>query len=149
MNKIIENLWLGNETDCKRAQDFKVIINVFKNSKLIEENKKKFYFKIALPDSNKTKYVFLQRYTYSLLKWSLDNNYKTLICCNTGRSRSANIVILYLMIKKNWNYDSAFNFVYSIRKIYREIWEKSTIINFNLLNFVDHKTKGLTIGSQS
>lgn len=145
MDKIIENLWLGNENSIR--EDFDVVINVYKNSKKIKENC--FYFKIAIPDSKKKKYLFLQRYGYSLLKWSLDNNYKTLICCNDGRSRSANIVILYLMIKKNWNYDSAFNYVYSIRKVFREIWESSTIINFNVLNFVDHKTKGLTSGGQS
>lgn len=42
-----------------------------------------------------------------------------LVHCKHGRNRSASIVIAYLMAKKQWDFETAFNFVYSKRPILR------------------------------
>ncbi len=48
----------------------------------------------------------------------IDGNEKVLVHCMHGQSRSATIVIAYLMWKKKMNYDEAFTFVNNRRKIF-------------------------------
>jgi dual specificity phosphatase 12 len=147
MEEIVENLWLGKKSDSisvmENRNGFKVVINVAKGlkieEKILSQREKFYYFKIAMPDSKNQKYLDLQKSAYFLLKWSLDQNYKTLIHCIAGKSRSANIVILYLMIKNNWNYNFTFNFVKSKRKgIIRKNFESTTIKNFEILSSITH-----------
>ena len=55
--------------------------------------------------------------TYNVIDTSVNNNENILVHCHAGVSRSATIVIAYLMRKYNWDRDQALNFVRSKRSI--------------------------------
>lgn len=57
------------------------------------------------------------RYIQSILKYRPWTN--VLIHCHAGISRSASIVIYYLMRSRKWDYDTALNFLRSKRSIVR------------------------------
>ena len=49
--------------------------------------------------------------TYKIIENSVNKNEKILVHCHAGISRSATIVIAYLMRKNKWSRDQALNFV--------------------------------------
>ena len=55
--------------------------------------------------------------TFNVIDKSVNNNENILVHCHAGVSRSATIVIAYLMRKNNWDRDQALNFVKSKRSI--------------------------------
>jgi len=117
MDQILPLLYLGNYRDAIRAIDNKsvdCIINVSRKSYATPKIGI-FCHHIAIQDINDTSTIPYQKIALDLLITSIINNQKTLIHCAKGVSRSATIVILYLMKINNWPYQAALNFVKSKR----------------------------------
>lgn len=53
----------------------------------------------------------------SYIETAIDKEETVLVHCKHGRNRSASIVIAYLMAKKKWDFDTAFQYVYNKRPI--------------------------------
>lgn len=118
MTKIIDNLYIGNFDDA-RDKYYDVIINLsgehldFSDIK----NNSCMIFNIPMDDEESFPINKYFDYTFCMIELSLIKKYKTLINCHMGISRSASIVIAYLMRKKNLSYYDAYDFVKSKRKI--------------------------------
>ena len=118
MDKITENIYLGNmysaiNIDNLKKEGIKKILSMADNSPKInyeEENITQKIIKILdIPNRNIIKY-FGECLNF------MDGEEKTLVHCKIGTSRSATIVIAYLIWKQKMNYEDAFNFVKTKRK---------------------------------
>ena len=136
MDFIIDSLYLGDNSDAKkliRERSIEAVINVshYENHKLPRKSKIK-YFKIGIRDSKNTD-SNLHLATYLVLDYCMKNNFKTLIHCSAGRSRSASYVILYLMVKHGMNYDQAINYIKERRRITDKRFKKIILSNYERL----------------
>lgn len=75
------------------------------------------YMKIALEDMPEQSITQCLDETYDFIDIHLSKNYRVLVHCAAGKSRSASIVIAYLMRKKQWSFDQSLEYVKSKRPI--------------------------------
>lgn len=121
MDQITKNLFLGGsgytEADLKR-NNIQVIINVAQevvvSSSLCQ---KRWYFKPAFYDHEEENLEPHLSYCKEII--DRHKNHNILVHCAYGISRSASIIIGYIMTKNNMNYDDAFKFVKDRRQIIR------------------------------
>ena len=128
-NQIIDNLWLGNfisSLDEKFLVDnnIKLIINLSKNLKFItrSENLKNItFYRIPIQDnlSQESDEGLIKSFNnaYRLIDKHLSNKQGVLIHCKAGMQRSATLVALYLMKKRNINFNQAKKLIVSKRFI--------------------------------
>ena len=127
MTPIIDNLYLGNACDASyyyklKNSNIKSIINV--TTEIPNYFKKEFdYFNISINDYNSesfSKEMFNNVLDYIYEKQKNEDG-NILVHCYMGSSRSATIIILYLIHKHNYTLENALKF----------IKEKRDIVNIN------------------
>ena len=154
MDEITEKIWLGNKIASNHfgnlnKHGIKQILSLVNSSPKTDNDKdyniKRKVIKISdFPRKNIIKY-FGECINF------LDGNEKTLVHCMIGSSRSATIVIAYLMWKQKMKYEDAYNFVKNKRKIVNpnfgfkkqlKIFEDLLIENNYILNNIDFNNLG-------
>ena len=112
MNYICDNIYLGDSTSAKNEsylQQFN-ITTVINCADEIKSNYSDIKFlKLNLYDMSNENLFPQFEFAYKFIKKNADNN--ILIHCFMGRSRSASLVVFYLMKEKGWDYDTCIDFI--------------------------------------
>lgn len=121
MSLIIPYLYLGSIDEASnmnwlRDNDIKVILNVASEVPLYSNCDIKTY-KIYLNDSPLQDILPILQYTYSIIDEAIKNRKNILVHCYAGISRSASIVIAYLIMKYGISLQDVYNYVKSKRNI--------------------------------
>jgi protein-tyrosine phosphatase len=118
MTKITSNVYLGNIQDARKYyNDFDIIINVSEVSlKSLHSMYKGILIEIPIIDSPSTNLKPYLTYTNIILDKARDKGQKVLINCYKGISRSASILIGWL-IHRGISYEEAYDLVFSKRNI--------------------------------
>ncbi len=107
--KIVENLYLGNIQNGIHHSNygFDKIINLtrFNNQYGIPT------VWINIDDSESSDYILIFNKVTTFIHDSIENGDKVLVHCQAGISRSATVVIAYIMRSKRYSLQDAFNFV--------------------------------------
>lgn len=112
-NEIIDGLYLGSSYNAYDINDLKknnisVIINVTDEISNFYENNILFdYYKFPIKDNNEDNIEEILEETYKIIDDNLDKRNNILVHCYMGASRSATVVIHYLMKKLDYSYDDA------------------------------------------
>ena len=118
MDQITETIWLGNMNSALnisylKKEGIKKILTIADSPPEINDEKSFFIKKMVkvadFPNRNIIKY-FGECLNF------MNGEEKTLVHCRIGTSRSATIVIAYLMWKQNMKYEEAYNYVKDKRK---------------------------------
>ena len=127
-SKIDNNIYLGssiNAANYKELKDIgiKCIINVTKAiSNYYEDNEDEFdYYRISVEDIENESIINNLDLVYKYIDRQIKKNKKILIHCFAGRSRSAAVVLFYLIKKYNLN----------IKEAYDLILKKRHVVNIN------------------
>jgi protein-tyrosine phosphatase len=122
---IIDNIYLGNGNNAANFSslennNIQVIVNITSELDNYFENLNKFiYYKFPLLDEKNNN---ISEYFKKFINvYETNENKNILIHCYMGASRSACLVLLYLIYKKNMTFDEANNFLI----------KKRTIVNIN------------------
>lgn len=116
-HEIIDNLYLGS---CFNAYNFyelknkniKVVINITDNiDNYHEQNLMLTYYKYPIRDNNIDDITNILIETAKVIELHLSRGESVLVHCYMGASRSASVIIYYLMKKNNWSYEYAKTFV--------------------------------------
>ena len=130
--KIIDNIYLGNAYNASnysviRNNNIKYIINATKELPNFYENSDVKYLRIPVADNCDHHISDHIHEAMEFIKMAQENNDgNILIHCYMGSSRSASIVMAFLVHKHKFNVDDAFLF----------LKDKRDIVNINL-NFID------------
>jgi protein-tyrosine phosphatase len=122
MNKIIDNLYIGdtsdgNEVVSSNAYNFDAFLNVARLENYHFERKSSVnYFKFPIRESGDETNVESFISVFFALRYCMKRNYKTLVCCAAGKSRSPALVTLFLKFHFDLTVDQAFLMVKLKRK---------------------------------
>lgn len=106
-----DNIYLYSEPDAVQAAQFDVVINVAKEVKSPFSSQEKQPEYIFIPwDHNSNLVDDLYQLT-NLIDSRSRQGKKILIHCQCGVSRSASLVVAYVMKKQNWDLNTAYNYV--------------------------------------
>ena len=115
---IIDNLYLG---DYRAADNIKLLnenkINCIINCAFNCKNnfpKKIEYLNLNLKDEENFPLIESLEKAYNFIKENSNKN--IFIHCVHGKSRSASVIIFYLMKEKKWNFDESLKYVQKIRE---------------------------------
>ena len=118
MNYIIDNIYLGdslaaaNETFLKEY-NITTVINCAQE--LVSEYQEIKFLELTLSDFLDQKILPKFEIAYKFIKINSENN--ILIHCSLGMSRSASLVIFYLIKEKRWDYDTCYAYTKERRPI--------------------------------
>ena len=121
--KIVSNLYLGSsfnayDLEILKKLNINVIINVTKEmGNFHQDNLKLTYYKYPIYDDNNDDISDILTESCEIIDYHLNTNDIILVHCYMGASRSASVVINYLMFKLNLNYKSALAYVKEKRPI--------------------------------
>jgi protein-tyrosine phosphatase len=121
--EIINNLYLGSSFNAYAIQNLKnknvnVIINITEEIDNFHQNDSTItYYKFPIRDNNIDDITDILEQTYHIIDEHLNNENGILVHCYMGASRSASIIIYYLMKKYNMTFEEANNYVYNKRKL--------------------------------
>ena len=117
MHYILDNIYLGdvlaaeNETYLK-SFNISVVINcAYEHISEYEDLKA---YELKLTDHYPQQLFPIFETAYKIIK-HYNRNSKIYIHCMSGVSRSASLVIFYIMKEKKWDYDKSFDYVQKIR----------------------------------
>lgn len=116
-NEIIKGLYLGSSFNAYNLQELQynninVIINITDNiDNYHEENLMLTYYKYSIKDNNSDDITNILMETSDIIEKHLSKGENVLVHCFMGASRSAAVIIHYLMKKNNWTYDYTKTFV--------------------------------------
>ena len=117
MHYILDNIYLGdvlaaeNETYLK-SFNISVVINcAYEHISEYEDLKA---YELKLTDHYPQQLFPIFETAYEIIK-HYNKNSKIYIHCMSGVSRSASLVIFYIMKEKKWDYDKSFDYVQKIR----------------------------------
>lgn len=124
MTRITDRIFLGNYLDAQNEEflnqnQIDLVINVAveipkPNYKYVNP----WYYKYRLYDIPEQNILHYSKFVYDLIEEFLSKSNKNiLIHCRAGISRSASLLIAYLMKKNHWNLDQAYWFVKRKRDI--------------------------------
>ena len=109
MDYICDNIYLGDTTASKN-ESYLQQNNITNCADEIKSNYTTIKFlKLNLYDMSNENLFPQFEFAYKFIKKNSDNN--ILIHCFMGRSRSASLVIFYLMKEKGWDYNTCINFI--------------------------------------
>jgi len=103
MTQILGNLYLGGKRDAIKA-DYDVIFSILGN----DEDNTVFDNVTRMDDTMEQDIIQIVHQMADKLDAALSNGKKVLLHCHAGVSRSAALLIGYLMLKHNMTYDDAF-----------------------------------------
>ena len=112
MNYIIDNIYVGgsvaaaNETFLKEY-NITTVVNCEREVRTEFEDLK--FLELKLVDSYEQKIFPKFEVAFKFIKINSENN--ILIHCGLGVSRSASLVIFYLMKEKGWDYDTSYLYI--------------------------------------
>ena len=119
MDKIIENIWLGDDKSAKniinlKNEGIKKILSIMDNQFPKYDKKDNFIHKKVFvadtPSENIIKY-FGESINF------MEGDEKVLVDCKAGASRSASFVVAYIMWKLNKTFEEALDYVNKKRSI--------------------------------
>ena len=117
MHYILDNIYLGdvlaaeNETYLK-SFNISVVINcAYEHISKYEDLKA---YELNLTDHFPQQLFPTFEFAYNIIKYYNKDN-KIYVHCMSGVSRSASLVIFYVMKEKKWDYDTSFEYVQKIR----------------------------------
>ncbi len=122
-NQIIDNLHLGSSFNAYSLSELtnkkiNVVINVTEEIDNFHENKLGItYYRFPIKDNNYDDISEILEQTYDLIDKHLTKGDGLLVHCYMGASRSASVIIYYLMRKYNWTYDKSLLYVSEKRKL--------------------------------
>jgi protein-tyrosine phosphatase len=135
---IIDNIYLGNGNNAANLSslennNIEVIINITSElENYYNDNSKFTYYKFSILDEKKNK---ISDYFNNFINtYNKHRDKNILIHCYMGASRSACLVLLYLIYEKKMSFEDANNF----------LKEKRTIVNINI-EFISELKKFLNI----
>lgn len=123
---IIEGLFLGNiegrrDISLLKKNKIKLLVildsydqKYLKNPYILDGNAELMYIRIKDTKESNIKQYFNQ--AHQIINKFILSKSAVLVACMAGRSRSASIVISYLMFSKKWSFKQAFEFVKKKRK---------------------------------
>ena len=117
------NIYLGSSFNAYKVSHIKnnninVIINITDEiDNFHESNPALTYYKFPILDNNQDDITQILNVTYDIIDRHLSKKDVILIHCYMGASRSASVVINYLMKKFNWDYEKAKTHVLNKRLI--------------------------------
>jgi protein-tyrosine phosphatase len=114
-NKILDNLYLGDQYSTQIIKNINLIISIGCCSKHID--KKIENIKISIRDKITSDMTPFIDNVCDLIKERLDNNQKILVHCKAGINRSPAFIIAYLIKYNNMNLDEAKNYLILLRKV--------------------------------
>lgn len=115
MSLILPNLYLGNQTDANtNSNKFNTIISVVNYPFQLDHSEQ---YNVRLDDVSGQSIVLEIYKVADLIDRLLKQNKRVLVHCHAGVSRSASMVIGYLMIKHNMSYQNAYMHVKLKRNI--------------------------------
>lgn len=122
MNLIIPNLYLGSmfagfNPLYLSNQGVQSVLQVCPSIPLNSQERNINRWVISLPDVPETQLLPYFQYTCSWIQHQLRNGNPVLVHCMAGVSRSATIIIAYLMWNYKWNLRQAFQYVQRRRRI--------------------------------
>ena len=117
MHYILDNLFLGDVTAAEnetylKSFNISVVINCAYEHESVYEDLKAYELKMT--DHYPQQLFPTFEMAYKIIK-HYNKNSKILIHCMSGVSRSASLVIFYIMKEKKWDYDKSFEYVRNIR----------------------------------
>ena len=117
MHYILDNLFLGDVTAAEnetylKSFNISVVINCAYEHESVYEDLKAYELKMT--DHYPQQLFPTFEMAYKIIK-HYNKNSKILIHCMSGVSRSASLVIFYIMKEKKWDYDKSFEYVQKIR----------------------------------
>ena len=116
MHYILDNIYLGdvsaaeNETFLK-SFNISIVINCA--YEWISDYQDLKFYELNLTDHYPQQLFPIFELAYKIIKYNKKR--KILIHCMSGKSRSASLVIFYIMKEKKWDYDKCFEYVKNIR----------------------------------
>ena len=118
MNYIIDNIYLGNseaasDEEYLKQHNIDTVINCAEG--LVSEYKELKFLELNLFDYPEQNLFPKFEVAYKFIKLNSKNN--ILIHCLLGMSRSASLVIFYLMKEKGWDYDTCYKYAKERRPI--------------------------------
>ena len=118
MNYIIDNIYLGNvhaadDEDYLKSYNITTVINCA--VELYSSYKDLKFLELRMYDYNDEPLFPKFEIAYEFIK--LNNKGNILIHCFEGKSRSASLVVFYLMKEKGWDYDKCFKYMKEKRPI--------------------------------
>ena len=122
MSQIITGLWLGSfqeATDDKwlRRKNIKNVVNcAIEHDNYFEDVGKIKYLKLAMEDAPDQKLNYAVAKAFRFIESALDRGESVLVHCHAGISRSASIVIYFLMRKFGGGFDEVLNYTRSKRE---------------------------------
>lgn len=122
-NEIIDGLFLGSSynaycLDKLQEKNIKVIINVTEEiDNFYQDSNEITYYKFSIKDNNSDDIIDILNQTYQIIDSNLSQGNNVLVHCYMGASRSASVIIYYLMKKLDWDYDRAKDHVTFIRPL--------------------------------
>lgn len=122
-NQIINNLHLGSSFNAYSLSELSnkkinVVINVTEEIDNFHENNLVMtYYRFPIKDNNEDDISEILDQTYELIDEHLAKGNSILVHCYMGASRSASVIIYYLMKKYDWTYQQALTDVSEKRKL--------------------------------
>jgi len=117
MSEIISGLYLGDEEDAfdQRLSSGLTVVNIAAEAKQTPYANRYFHIPANdVPTEQLDKYF---PYAIQIIEDELTRGNKVLVHCLAGISRSATIVIAYLMWKYRWSFPTAYEYVKTKRPI--------------------------------
>jgi protein-tyrosine phosphatase len=146
-NQIINNLYLGSSFNAYSISELtnkkiNVIINITEEIDNFHENNLSMtYYRFPIKDNNQDDISDIIEQTYDLIDEHLSKGDGILVHCFMGASRSATVIIYYLMKKYNITYEQALSYVSNKRKVvnlsYKFDWvlrQKNIKLKYSLIN---------------
>jgi protein-tyrosine phosphatase len=133
-NQIINGLFLGSSFNAYclnelKANNIGVVINVTWEIDNYHENTTDIkYYKFPVLDDNNDDIVPILTQTYDIIDRHLTQGDNILVHCYMGASRSASVIIYYLMNKNNWTYNQARTYVSAKRPLVNLSQKFNTIL---------------------
>jgi len=120
---ILDGLYLGSSFNAYNLNDIKsknikIIINITNEiDNFHESNLLLHYYKFPIRDNNDDDIVEILMNTYDIIDYHMNKGENILVHCYMGASRSASVIIHYLMKKHRWSYERSKNYVIEKRPI--------------------------------
>lgn len=121
--EIVDNLHLGSSFNAYTLNELKnkkinVVLNITEEiDNFHVDNLTMTYYKFPIKDNNNDDISTILDETYEIIDRHLSKGDGILVHCFMGASRSASVIIHYLMKKHDWSYEQALNHVSDKRKL--------------------------------